>query len=132
MILNIVLNLILMGPLKHGGLALATSISALFNAIALIYCLRKKLGLLGGRKIFRSSIKMSFAASLMGLIIYFSNSFWFDLDDPFGIRLTILLACISFGILVYALISHLFKNEEWLFLIEMRKNKTHKIPVNPN
>ena len=128
MLLNIILNLILMKPLQHGGLALATSISALFNAIALIYCLRKKLGLLGGRKIFRSTIKMSFAASVMGLIIYFCNSFWFDLDDPFGLRLTILLACISFGILVYALISHFLKNEEWHYLLMLRKNdKSHKV-----
>ena len=69
MILNIVLNLILMGPLKHGGLALATSVSALFNVIALTYCLRKRLGLLGGRKILRSMLKMSAAAFTMGVVI---------------------------------------------------------------
>ena len=51
MVLNLILNLIFMGPLEHGGLALATSISALFNVIALTYCLRKRLGLLGGKKI---------------------------------------------------------------------------------
>ena len=34
---NVILNLILMGPLKHGGLALATSISAIFNLILLIH-----------------------------------------------------------------------------------------------
>jgi putative peptidoglycan lipid II flippase len=132
MILNIVLNLILMGPLKHGGLALATSVSALFNVIALTYCLRKRLGLLGGRKILRAMLKMSVAAFTMGIIIYYCNIFWFHLNDALEIRLTFLLSCITFGILVYALISHLLKNEEWLFLIEMRKNKTHKIPVNPN
>ena len=132
MILNIVLNLILMGPLKHGGLALATSVSALFNVIALTYCLRKRLGLLGGRKILRSMLKMSAAAFTMGVVIYYCNIFWFHLNDALEIRLTFLLCCISFGILVYALISHLLKNEEWLFLLEMRKNKTHKIPANPN
>ena len=37
MMVNIILNLILMGPLKHGGLALATSIAALFNVVLLIH-----------------------------------------------------------------------------------------------
>ena len=71
MILNIILNLILMGPLQHGGLALATSLSALFNAVLLTYFLRKRLGLLGGRKILRATIKMSISASAMGIAIYF-------------------------------------------------------------
>ena len=132
MVLNIILNLILMGPLNHGGLALATSISALFNVIALTYCLRKRLGLLGGRKIFRSMLKMSIAACFMGIIIYYCNIFWFHLNDALKIRLTFLLCCISFGILVYALISHFLKNEEWLYLLEMRKNKAHKFPANLN
>ncbi len=120
-----------MKPLQHGGLALATSISALFNAIALIYCFRKKLGLLGGRKIIRSTIKITVAASGMGLLIYFCNTFWFNLNDPFGTKLTILLACICIGILIYALISHFLKNEEWHFLLKLRNNdKSNKISVN--
>ncbi len=125
-ILNIILNLILMKPLQHGGLALATSISALFNAIALIYCLRKRLGLLGGRKIFRSTIKMFFAACSMGVTIYIYNIFLFNLDDPLGIRLTVLLTCITFGILVYGLVSHFLNNEEWNYLLKLRKNESHK------
>ncbi len=132
MILNIVLNLILMGPLQHGGLALATSLSALFNVVVLTYCLRKRLGLLGGRKILRSALKMSAAATAMGTIIYFCKTFWFDMSDPLGVRITILLACISIGMLVYALISHFFKNEEWHYLLELRKNKGRKIPADPN
>ena len=121
-----------MGPLEHGGLALATSISALFNVIALTYFLRKRLGLLGGRKILRSMLKMSIAACFMGIIIYYCNIFWFHLNDALEIRLAFLLGCISLGILVYALISHFLKNEEWLYLLKMRKNKAYKLPANLN
>ena len=122
--LNIILNLILMGPLKHGGLALATSLSALFNVIVLIYYLRKRLGLLEGRKIFNSSIKVSIAAAAMGIITYLSKEFFFSFDDSIKIRIVSLMACISIGMLIYAIISHLFNNEEWQFLLDLKTNKS--------
>lgn len=127
MVLNIVLNLILMKPLQHGGLALATSIAAIFNVAMLIYHLRKRLGLMGGRKILRSTIKM-FAASLaMGAATFICRESFFNVTDSISIRLIALTACITVGILVYALISHYTKNEEWHFLLEMRKKK--QMPV---
>ena len=127
MILNTVLNLILMGPLQHGGLALATSISAIFNIALLIYCLRKRLGLMGGRKILRSMLKIFSASVAMGIITYYSRESFFNVSDPLSTRLFVLTGCISAGILVYALISHLTKNEEWHFLLDLRKKK--QVPV---
>ena len=123
MILNTVLNLILMGPLQHGGLALATSLAALFNVALLIYYLRKRLGLMGGRKILRSTLKMSSAALVMGVVTYLCRENFFHVSDPISIRLFVLTACISAGILVYALISHFTRNEEWHFLLDLRKKK---------
>ena len=130
--LNIVLNLILMGPLKHGGLALATSLSALFNVIVLMHYLRKRLGLLEGRKIFKSSIKVSIAAGAMGLITYFTKETFFNFNDPIEIRIAGLFACISSGILIYALISHFFRNEEWQFLLDLKNNKGKELPTDSN
>ena len=127
MILNTVLNLILMGPLEHGGLALATSIAALFNVALLIYYLRKRLGLMGGRKILHSTLKMSSAAVVMGIITYIGRESFFHVSDPLLTRLFVLTACISAGILVYALISHLTRNEEWRFILDLRKKK--QMPV---
>lgn len=127
MVLNIVLNLILMGPLEHGGLALATSLSALFNVIVLVHYLRKRLGLLGGRKILSATIKMAIAASAMGFITYLGKEFWFNMNDPIGTRIFVLLACISLGMLVYALISHFFKNEEWQFLLSFKNKKAEEL-----
>ena len=43
-LLNLVLNLVLMGPLKQGGLALATAISAFANLGILFYFLENKVG----------------------------------------------------------------------------------------
>jgi len=70
LIINIVLNVILMVPLKAGGLALATSIAGFFNLIFLSFILRKRIGLFAGREITRSFIKILAAATIMGMVSY--------------------------------------------------------------
>ena len=122
MFLNIVLNLILMGPLQHGGLALATSLSAIFNYFALIYLLRNRLGLMGGRKILQSAFKLVYAAIPMGIIVYFLNEFLYDPRAALGYSLTVLLACVISGVVSFIVISHWLKNEEWVFLKKLRRN----------
>jgi putative peptidoglycan lipid II flippase len=62
-VLNLVFSLVLMNPLKHGGLALASSLSALGNMALLLWFLRKKIGAFGGRAIAVSGLK-GMAASL--------------------------------------------------------------------
>ncbi|HEY6837981.1 MAG TPA: murein biosynthesis integral membrane protein MurJ, partial [Geobacteraceae bacterium] len=48
---NLVFSLILMRPLLHGGLALASSLSALVNLLLLVWLLRRKIGPFGGRRV---------------------------------------------------------------------------------
>lgn len=62
-VLNVVLSLALMGPLLHGGLALASSLSALGNLFFLSLILRRKIGPFGGRGIAVVAVK-SIAASV--------------------------------------------------------------------
>jgi len=126
MLLNIVLNVILMGPLQHGGLALATSISALFNIVLLIYFLRKRLGLMGGRKILMSTLKLALSSTLMGIIIYTCNLTWFDPLDSLGVRVMVLTGCIFSGIISFGTISYLLKNEELIFFLDFIKRRLRK------
>lgn len=63
---NIILNLILMFPLKVGGLALSTSISGILNAGLLFIMLRRKVGSLGEKALFHSFLKLLFASLVMG------------------------------------------------------------------
>lgn len=126
MFLNIVLNVILMGPLQHGGLALATSISALFNILLLIYFLRKRLGLMGGRKILLSTLKLALSSTLMGIIIYTCNFVWFDPLDSLGVRVMVLTGCIFLGIISFGTISYLLKNEELNFFLGFIKGRLRK------
>ena len=70
LLVNIVMNLILMVPLKAGGLALATSIAGLVNVVLLTIVLRNKIGKFGGKDILYCFLKIIFATSLMGLTAY--------------------------------------------------------------
>lgn len=123
MLLNIVFSLILMGPLKHGGLALSTSLAAMINTFLLIYFLKKKLGRMGGRKILVSSMKLAVAAVVMGIVIYFFNRHFFTPLDSGGHKVFILTSCILIGLLSFVIISHLLKNEEQAFVWTLLRRK---------
>lgn len=64
--LNIVLNVILVRHMGYRGLALGTSIAALFNAALLFYLLRQRTGGLDSGRILVAFVKISLAAGLMG------------------------------------------------------------------
>lgn len=68
-ILNVALNLILMWPMKLGGLALATSISATVNFLMLYFILKKRIGRLGTKEIADSFIRVLLASIIMGIVL---------------------------------------------------------------
>ncbi|MGP0629629.1 murein biosynthesis integral membrane protein MurJ [Nitrospina sp. 32_T5] len=123
MILNVGLAVALMGPLKHGGLALATSLSSIANAAVLVYLLKKRLGRLGGRKIVASILRFSFASTLMGVAVYYLNAWLFVPTDSLIVRLTVLVGEVLFGAALYAGIASAMKIEEWHFLVKLVKTR---------
>jgi putative peptidoglycan lipid II flippase len=62
---NVVLALLLMWPLQHSGLALATSLSGYVNLLLLCWLLRRRLGPIGGRRIVRSLLRTGGAAAAL-------------------------------------------------------------------
>lgn len=66
LIVNIALNLILMYPLKIGGLALATSISACFNFVILYIILEKRVGGFGTRQVLDMFGRVAASGLVMG------------------------------------------------------------------
>jgi len=70
MLTNIVLSIILMGPLKHGGLALSNSLASWLNFSLLFFFLRKRLGGVEGRRITVTFLKVLMASVLMGIFGY--------------------------------------------------------------
>jgi len=69
---NIILNLILMVPFKEAGLALATSLSGIFQFAQLIHYYPKKVGEFPLREVTASFLRILLASVVMGFICYWS------------------------------------------------------------
>jgi len=69
MVLNIVLCLLLMEPLTHGGLALANSLATMVEMVWLLFVLRGRMKGMGGRELLTSLVKITAAAALMGIAV---------------------------------------------------------------
>jgi putative peptidoglycan lipid II flippase len=129
MLLNVTLAIILMGPLKHGGIALATSLSSIFNVGALVYLMKKRLGRMGGRKIVNSMAQLTIAVTLMGLGVYFANAWWFDPEAPLIQRIGILFGEITLGVVIFTCASWLMKNEELKFIHQLIRERKGPRPA---
>lgn len=69
LVVNAGASLLLMGPLRHAGLALATSIAAAVNLLVLLLLLRRRLGGLGLRAVISSGAKVLLASGIMGGVV---------------------------------------------------------------
>jgi len=93
-ILNIILNIILSAYMGIGGLALATSIAALFSTCLLFLSLRKKIGPLGLSKLVVTMLKVILASGVMGAIVFLLNEYiWMDLDEVLKMGLVLFIGC---------------------------------------
>jgi len=111
---NIVLNLILVRYLAHGGLALASSIAATVNCLLLAYYLRRRLGHLDGRRILRSAPKFAGASLVMGVALAAGYSYSTSLFDTAFLthRLLQVGGLITLGGAVYLSTCALLRTEE--------------------
>ncbi len=113
---SIGLSFVLLKPLQHGGLALATSLASYVNLIALILVLRKRLGQIGWRGIFTSAVKVTAAALLMGASCL-----------PFIAAATqhgwLLAPVIVGATAVFVGGAWLFKSDELIFLLKLIRQK---------
>lgn len=100
LVINIILNLTLMGPLKVGGLALATSLAAVFNCLLLYVLLKKKIGGLGLGRTLGSVAKVCAATLLMGIFCYYAS-----------FRINAILNVII-GCGIYLILCHVLRNRE--------------------
>jgi putative peptidoglycan lipid II flippase len=66
--LNLVLNLLLMRPLGHLGLALAASVTSVANLAQLAFYLRRRVGPIDGRRIARTFLRAAAAAGAAALV----------------------------------------------------------------
>lgn len=102
-LINLVLNLILMWPLKTGGLALATSIAGIFNFFALFYLLTRRIGRFCENGIAAFLAKVLASSLVMGGALYFiSRAFSASLPAKGLVYNSLYLAgSVTTGIFIY-------------------------------
>lgn len=123
-ILNIVLNIILVKFMGHGGLAFATSLSSLICIVLLFRSLKKKIGYYGQDKIKSTFIKTVVASLVMGVVTYFVYKFLFGILGLGFIQEAISLGVsIAIGGAIYLALIVVFKVEEVNMAIDMIKKK---------
>ena len=126
LIVNVGMGVILMGPLKHGGLALATSIATSVNVLILSVILWRKIGSFLDEE-FYDSLKKVFVASLVMAASIYAIRFvidW-DINDVLLNKCFYLFFCIIVGCFTFFTASLLTKNQDLLFLWARIKKKLH-------
>ena len=117
---NVIFNSILIYPMKHAGLALATSLSSTLNLILLFRKLIPKLGGMNIKENIRSLLRIFFCSLPMGLVAYLICSLgnWSTTGNIVE-KVLLLVIGIMLGLGVYLGCSYWAKNEEMLFLLKM-------------
>jgi len=120
---NIVLGVVLMKPLAHGGLALATSLASVLNLVLLVRALRIKLGSLGWRSIALSACRTLLSSVAMGLAVWATSRVTLALQNgTLSGMLAGVAASIAVGLCIFGIISYVIKSQEFNFVLaEIRK-----------
>jgi putative peptidoglycan lipid II flippase len=108
---HMLMGLLLMRPMAHAGLALATSLSSMLNLWLLLRVLAHRMGGWGAAAVLRSAGRSLFCAAAMGLGI------WMIL--PAGNEAPLIStmrvgACVLAGVLIYTLVSYAMNRETFL------------------
>jgi putative peptidoglycan lipid II flippase len=125
---NIGLGIILMRPLAHGGLALATSLASILNLGLLVHALRSKLGSLGWRSIMRSAYRTLLSAGFMGVVVWGAVFVFIPPEGGEVMELLLgLIGCILTGLIIFGTCSYLIKSPELLNVVaEVKKGLNKK------
>jgi putative peptidoglycan lipid II flippase len=105
---NVGFSLLLMGPLKHAGLALATSLASSMQFFILVFCLKQMPGVLHLKPILISAFKSLAASAVMGLCLHFLFLEWQNPGgESFGRLVFMTVVLIVAGVLGYFVLAKL-------------------------
>lgn len=118
LVLNTGASLLLMGPLRHGGLALALSLASSFQLLLLIVILRRRVGGRGWKEVMGSALRALSAAIPMGIGVGVVEHFYLPLKGgaPLLNRGLCVLALLVLGVGLYLGASALVGCRELRFL----------------
>jgi putative peptidoglycan lipid II flippase len=125
---NVLLNCILMHPLKHAGLALATGLSSILNLILLVLKLKQKIRGIDVEGNVHSLLKMLLCSLPMGLVAYLICTFgdWTVAGNTIEKSLLLGLTILN-SLGIYLICSYGMKNDELFFLMEIVKRKGRQL-----
>jgi len=115
--LNVVFALVLMGPLGHGGLALASSCASMAHLTGLLWRL-KRVGPLGIRRILKSLARVAVATTLMAAWCGFLL-LWWPASGSSWVEAGWLLAAIAGSVSLYAAVGAGLQSTEWSALLTL-------------
>ncbi len=125
-VLNLLFSIFLMMPMKHNGLALATTLASIANLCLLLILLRRKVGPLGFSSLLISMIKTFVASGVMAMFLYYFERTFLQTNYHRLLSAGILLGLIFFGIFIFSIVAYLLKSDELKTVVEtyFRKRKT--------
>jgi putative peptidoglycan lipid II flippase len=129
MIANIVFSLLLMGPLKHGGLALALSLASTMQLLILILLLRRRIGGIEGKAVASSMAKSFLSSLIMAICIYWLA---FKIFPPMFTGTVVSLAfgmflVVGAGILIYLISARLLGSNELTSVMGVARRTRSKV-----
>jgi len=122
-LINLTFSLLLIGPLKHGGLALANSIAALVNTAMLSWFLARRIKDLWNRKTINFMLQVVLASALMAVCTHFADGYaqqLFENRGTMGLALRVAIS-ITVGVTVYGLAAVLLRIEEVFMVLNYGK-----------
>jgi putative peptidoglycan lipid II flippase len=127
---NIILGVVLMKPLAHGGLALATSIASILNLGLLLGALRTRLAGLGWKSIAISVFRSLICSVVMGIAVRVAALFMVpDINSTLPGLMGGVAGSIVIGLCIYGVGSYILKSPELSrVLIEVRRGIDKKWP----
>ncbi len=121
---NVALSLFLMGPLRHAGLALATSVSAVLNMVMLVILLDRRLGPFDWDAIARSHLRVLLAAVPIAVTcVWIAGLGVWTLPEAWASKTVMLIVGIGISAAGYVTVHALLRSEELDFLWSLLKKK---------
>jgi len=113
LLVNVVMGIVLMFPMKHSGLALATSIASAVNILVLAVILERKVGRFLRRDFWVSISRTTVASGVMVIAIAaIYQALGWNSAGAFGERLLFLVMAITVGFAVFVLSSFILGGSE--------------------
>ncbi len=110
--LNLGAGILLMHPMKHGGLALATTLAAAVNFLILFLILIRRIKWFDIAGFLASIARITAASFIMGVFLFSIRGFGLWSHGISWKNLVVLLTCVIVGIGVYAVCAHFLKCEQ--------------------